>query len=108
MVNAEPRGAARKLLHAQARVALPGGAVLRGKTIDLSLSGVSLLVAEQIPVGQVCPVAIETLLNGKAVRITARAKIVYSILKGTDGYRTGMHFVEIDAANHHTLAELML
>jgi len=49
-----------------------------------------------------------TRLNGKAVGNNAREKIVYSIPKGTDGYRTGMHFVEIDAANHHTLAELML
>lgn len=107
-MNSETRSFPRKLLRAHARIALPGCAPLSAKTIDISLGGTCLIVADQIPVGQVCTVAIETLLNGKVVHITALARVIYSILKGTDGYRTGLQFIEIDAANNKTLAELTL
>lgn len=87
---------------------LPGVAPLRAKTIDISLGGTSLIVVEQIPVGQVCTVAIDALLNGNVVRVTAVARVIYSILKGTEGYRTGMQFIDIDTANNKTLAELAM
>ncbi|HJV74851.1 MAG TPA: PilZ domain-containing protein [Noviherbaspirillum sp.] len=106
-MSSETRSAPRKALRAHARVVLPGAAPLRAKTIDVSMGGVSIIVAEQIPVGQKCTVAFEAPFNGTMVRVVAVARIVYSILKGTDGYRTGMQFVEIDEANNRALAGLM-
>lgn len=107
-MSSETRSFPRKPLRAQARIALPGAAPLRGKTVDISQGGVSLIVTEQIPVGQVCSIAIDVLANGKVVCVAAVAKAVYSILKGTDGYRTGMQFIEVDKASHKALEELML
>ncbi len=83
-------------------------APVRGRTVDISLGGLCLIVSEQLPVGRTCYVGFEAPLNGKAVRITATAKIVYSILSGTDGFRTGVQFTELDAANNKLLAELMI
>jgi len=79
-----------------------------GRTVDISLGGVCLLVPEQLPVGQTCHVGFEAPLNGKLVRVIATAKIAYSILSGTDGFRTGVQFLQLDAANNKTLAELMI
>lgn len=107
-MSAETRSFPRKPLRANAQVLLPGAAPLRGKTVDISLGGLSLFIPDQIPVGQVCTVGVDTLLRGNVVRITAVARIVYSILKGTDGYRTGMQFIDVDAASNKLLAELTM
>ena len=103
----ETRSTPRKTLRAPARVILPGLAPLKAKTMDISLGGISVIMAEQLPAGQTCTVAFEAPLKGNMVRVVAVAKIVYTILKGIEGYRTGMQFVEIDAANNKTLVELM-
>ena len=88
---------------------MPGApAPLRARTIDISLGGICVFVAEQLPVGLTCNVGFEAPLNGSMVRVTAVAKVIYSILRGTDGFRTGLRFVQIDAANNKTLAELMI
>lgn len=106
--NSETRTYPRKVLRAQARVALPGMPALRAKTIDVSLGGLCLMVPEQIPPGNICNVGFEAPLNGKMVRVFAVAKVVYSILAGTDGFRTGLQFSELDAANNKLLAEVMI
>lgn len=85
-----------------------GSAPLRARTVDVSLGGLCLLVPEQLPVGQVCNVGFEAPLNGQMVRVIGTARVIYCILSGTDGFRTGLQFVELDAANNKTLAELMI
>lgn len=81
---------------------------MRARTIDISLGGLCLFVPEQLPVGQLCDVGFETSLNGKTVRVIGAARVIYCILSGTDGFRTGVQFVQLDAANNKTLAELMI
>ena len=107
-MKAETRSFPRKHMRCNAVVVLPGMAPMRAKTQDIALGGACLIMAEQLRVGQECTVAFEALLNGKPVRVTATAKVVYSILAGTEGFRTGMQFVQIDPASNKTLAELML
>lgn len=86
---------------------LPGGRLLvRPK--DLSLGGICILVPDQVPVGQTCMIGLETLMNGNTVRFTASATVVYSILSGVDGFRTGLEFGKLDAANDRLLAELLI
>jgi c-di-GMP-binding flagellar brake protein YcgR len=106
-MNAEARISLRKPLRCQAMLLLPGSAPIRGKTKDISLGGVCAIVSQHIPAGQVCALAFEALLNGKMVRVTANTKVVYSILAGTEGFRTGLQFVQIDSANNATLVALM-
>lgn len=107
-MKADTRSYPRKVLRCLALVALPGATPLRGKTLDVSLDGVSIMLADQLTVGQVCSVGFEAPLNGRMVRITSPARAVYSILHGTDGFRTGFQFERMDAANSKLLAELMI
>jgi c-di-GMP-binding flagellar brake protein YcgR len=107
-MKSETRTYPRKIMRCQARIALPGMAPMRCRTVDISLGGICLVVTEQLPVGQTCHVGFEAPLNGKLVRVTATAKIAYSILSGTEGFRTGVQFIQLDAANNKTLAELMI
>ena len=104
----ETRNYPRKVLRGQARIALPGMPATRAKTLDVSLGGICLLVPEQLPTGRIFNVGFEAPLNGNMVRVFAAGKVIYSILAGTEGFRTGLQFTEIDAANNKLLAELMI
>ena len=106
--KSETRSFPRKVLRGQARVALPGMPAMRAKTVDISLGGICLIVPEQLQPGATCNVGFEAPLNGTMVRVFAVGKVAYSILSGTDGFRTGVQFVQIDAANNKLLAELMI
>ena len=106
--KSETRNYPRKVLRTQARVALPGMPALRARTVDVSLGGICLMVSEQLAPGCICNVGFEAPLNGNMVRIFAVAKVVYSILSGTEGFRTGLQFTELDAANNKLLAEVMI
>ena len=107
-MKSETRNYPRKVLRCQARIVLPGMAPMRARTIDVSLGGLCLVVAEQLRVGQACDVGFEAPLNGKMVRVIASAKVAYCILSGTEGFRIGLQFMQLDAANNKTLAELMI
>ncbi len=107
-MKSETRSFPRKIMRCHAAVVIPGAAPLRARTLDVSLGGLSLIMAEQLPIGQECTVGFEAPLNGNMVRIAANAKVIYSILSGADGFRIGLQFVRLDAANNKTLAELMM
>jgi len=107
-MKSETRNFARKVVRVPVRIALPGGAVLKARTVDISLGGICVLVGEQLPVGQAGRVDFESTVNGQLRRVTAEAKVIYSILRGTEGFRTGLQFVQIDSANNKTLAEMMI
>lgn len=66
------------------------------------------MIPVQIPVGSECRAALETSHNGTVVHLVAQARVAYSILNGTEGFRTGLQFTNIDAANNKILAELMI
>ena len=107
-MNAETRNFTRKPIRGRTIVVFPDGRRLGGSAHDLSLGGICIMVPEQMPAGLVCTTALETTLAGRTVHLVATAKVVYSILKGTEGFRTGLEFSELDAANNKTLAELMI
>jgi c-di-GMP-binding flagellar brake protein YcgR len=89
-------------------VAVPGSAVMRGRTIDVSLGGLSLTLPEQFSPGQQCDVAFDPMFDGAPHRIIAKAKVVYCILSGKEGFRVGLQFTSLDAENNKTLAKLMI
>ncbi|WP_147376745.1 PilZ domain-containing protein [Noviherbaspirillum saxi] len=104
----DTRSFPRKIMRCQAIVVIPGVTPISARTLDISLGGVSIVIAEQLRVGQECKVGFEAPLNGKTVRVMGAAKVVYSILSGADGFRVGMQFLKLDPANHKTVAELMM
>jgi c-di-GMP-binding flagellar brake protein YcgR len=106
-MNTGTRVYPRKPLRCPALVALPGIAPIKARMIDVSLGGICVVLAGQLPVGQPCMVAFDPTINGKPKRITASVRVIYSIL-GTDGFRTGLQFVELDAENNKSLAALMI
>ncbi|WP_151636570.1 PilZ domain-containing protein [Noviherbaspirillum aerium] len=104
----EPRSFPRKVMRCQAIVVVPGGNPVRCRTLDISLGGLSLMLSEQLRVGQECTIGFEAPLDGKMVRVMGQGKVVYSILAGADGFRVGMQFTNMDGANSKIVAQLMM
>lgn len=108
MLKADTRSFTRKPIRGQAIVVLPGGERRRGRVKDLSLGGICIVLPDQLPEGLKCTTALETVHEGRVVHLVATGKVIYSILSGTEGFRTGFQFTDIDAANDKLLAELMI
>lgn len=107
-MKADTRNFTRKPVRGRTILVLPDGRRVGGSARDLSLGGICMTLAEQMPAGLNCTAALETVLDGRVVHFAAKAKVIYSILSGTEGFRTGLEFSEIDAANDRILAELMI
>ncbi len=99
------RSILRKILRCHAKVAMAGRPPLNARTVDISPNGMCLLVAEQLPAGLSCNVSFEVPLNGKMKKVQVIAKAVYSVF-GTDGFRIGMQFTQVDPASAAVIDEI--
>ncbi|MGZ3159195.1 MAG: PilZ domain-containing protein [Burkholderiaceae bacterium] len=107
MAEPETRVAPRKVLRCRAKVMLSGGRPpMMGRTVDISLSGICIMLEAPLPAGESCVIAFEASVNGTMRRVMASAKIVYSIFSG-EGFRIGLQFVQLDAANTSIINEIV-
>lgn len=86
------RAAPRTRLRERAQVAVPGEPVLGGTTIDISTSGVSIMVHEQITSGAACWVRFEIPDGGGKNIVQAQARAIYCVCVGQQGFRVGFQF----------------
>ena len=101
-MSIESRAFPRKVLRCPAQLLSQGIPPLAVRTIDISMGGASLMVHQSLNIGRTVLLQLETMVNGRMCRLNTSAKIVYSILSGTDGFRN-----QLDAANAKVLGELM-
>ena len=103
----DARTAARKVLRCPARVLLSETVAIKGRTIDVSMAGVSVMFDEPIPVAQQCTLIFDASINGKIVKINVKAKAVYCTCVGTSGFRVGMHFSQQDQETAKLIRQLL-
>lgn len=82
----------RKILRCSARIVLANGTQIKGRTIDISMSGISVMLVEPVPIAQVCTILFEAPGGTKIVQVNVPGKSVYCTCVGTDGFRTGFQF----------------
>lgn len=104
----EARAAARKVLRCPARVLLSDTVVVKGRTMDVSMAGVSVMLDEPIPVSRLCTLIFDAPINGKIVKINVAAKAVYCTCVGTSGFRVGMQFSQQDQDMAKLIRQLLL
>ena len=102
----DTRIAPRKVLRCRAKVVLQAGSALAGKTVDISASGICVMVDNPLQAGQICMIIFETPIKGVPKQVNVVAKVVYSIL-GTDGFRTGFQFSQLTPANTALINEIV-
>jgi len=103
----DARTAARKVLRCPARLMLGDAAAIKGRTIDISMTGVSIMLDEPIAVGRPCTLVFDPPVNGKLVKISIPGKAIYCTCVGTSGFRVGMQFAPQDAAMAKLIRQLL-
>jgi len=103
----DARGTARKVFRCPARVMLSEIMSIKGRTIDISMSGVSIMLDEPIAVGRSCTLTFDPSVNGKPVKINVQAKVVYCSCVGTSGFRVGLQFGPQDTTMSKLIRQLL-
>jgi c-di-GMP-binding flagellar brake protein YcgR len=108
MAESETRIAPRKLLRCRVKIMLNGGRPpILGRSLDISMSGMSIFLESPLAAGEQCVIAFETPVNGNLKRVMASAKVVYNIFSSSDGFRHGLQFVQLDAANTSIIGQII-
>jgi len=88
-------------------VLLPDGTRIRGRSIDLSLSGICLMLTDSIAAPQQCVVLFEASASGKTVQVNVGARAVYCTCVGTSGFRVGFQFDRSNEVAAKAIRQLM-
>ena len=106
-VQNDSRAGARKILRCPARLTLAEGIALRGRTFDVSMGGLSIMLDNPLPLGTRCTVDFEAMIGGKTVKIHVAAKVIHCALSGTDGFRVGFQLERNDEAAARAMRQLL-
>ncbi len=80
-----------------ASVRLGHTTVLTGKAIQISSSGVGLLMDRILREGETALVRVDAFVSGNPVRLQARTSVVCCTCVGMEGFRISLRFQELDA-----------
>jgi c-di-GMP-binding flagellar brake protein YcgR len=89
------RQASRKILRCKALVRMESGEILTGKTLDISIGGLCLVLENSLPEKVLCEVRLDFFLEGKPTRIQSKTRVV-SCICTNHTYRVGLQFLVID------------
>jgi c-di-GMP-binding flagellar brake protein YcgR len=93
------RASVRRVVSLKARVLLAGGAVVEGRTHDLSSGGVGLLLRQPLTAQAIVQVAVQLpkpTMPGQYDVIAGAGKVVFQVLKGDD-YQVGVQWLNLDS-----------
>ena len=107
---APPPTEARHLLRADLRCAatlvMLDETRIEGETVDLSAGGVSVRLAQRLPLAVLCAVRFEAGAKDSYVPLSAIGQIVY-VEEDGGAWRTGVKFLQLDAEARETIARLL-
>jgi hypothetical protein len=81
--------------------------VLEGKAIQISSSGVGLLLGRSVRDGEIGLVRVNAFINGVPVLLQARASVVCCACVGMEGFRISLRFLELDDDAQDALDKLL-
>ncbi len=76
-------------------------------TLDVSPGGVGISLTASLAAKQRCQIQFNLPLNGKSHRIAAVGVVTHCVCGGSEGFKAGLKFVEIDEASKNLLASYM-
>lgn len=77
---------------------------LHAKTLDLSSSGLSVLMFRSLPPGTSCEIELRWMSNRHSEFIQARATVLHASLAAEGGFRVGMRFDHMDQESRAMLS----
>ena len=103
---AEQRKSIRKIFKAKAVLAIEAEAPVAARTTDVGANGVSVTLAGPVKPGQGCQLGFDLMVEGKIVKINARARVQYCILSQGE-FKVGLEFVNLELAAMTALARFL-
>ena len=103
----EARAAVRRKFSGRVRLTFDVGTPTDAKMIDMSVSGVCLLVEKMVHAKTPCALACNIFHEGKAHIFNVRAVAVYSVLASGKGFKVGFQFGSQDETTAAKIAALM-
>jgi hypothetical protein len=89
-------GARVKVMRWPASLRLGHSATLAGKAIQISNSGISLLLGRSVREGETGLVHVNAFTNGTPIRLQGRGTVVCCACVGKEGFRISLRFQDLD------------
>lgn len=106
--GADARTAERKKVTGRARIVLQsGGGSRQGKMVDISVSGVCVLLDDMVPIKKMCTLECDIFQNGTRLVFSVPAVSVYGVLASGHGFKIGFQFGPRSSAALKTIADIM-
>ena len=100
-------GARVKVMRWPASLRLGHTTTIEGKAIQISASGVSVLLARSVRDGEVGLVRINAFINGNPTCLQTRVSVVCCTCVGMEGFRISLRFEDMDDDAHSALEALL-
>ena len=95
VADEDRRAAPRKILSVRAKLGLPGNKTLTGQTVDVSETGMSVVIPFELRPGQECTISLDLSACGVDSEIQIVGRACYCVKSGPENFRTGMQFVQL-------------
>jgi methyl-accepting chemotaxis protein/flagellar basal body-associated protein FliL len=102
----DQRSAKRKPLACEGVLQLAGGRTIGMQTVDMSLTGLGVIVEEALPKDQECTIDFEAPLGGYTQRVAVAARIAYCGVSEVGGYKVGLEFIGAPSVVNEVLGQL--
>lgn len=103
----EARQSPRKLLRARAVMVDSSGNACTGRLMDIGTTGLSIMLDRPTATGSRHQIRFDMFMNGASQQFRLDGKVVYSILAGKEGFRTGIQFTDLVAEQSALIAKLL-
>ena len=103
----EARAAVRRKFSGRVRLTFEAGAATDARVIDMSTTGICLLVDQMVRANTTCTLACNIFHEGKPFVFGLRALAIYSVLASGKGFKVGLQFGPHDAKVATQIATLM-
>jgi hypothetical protein len=103
----EQRTEIRKTLRCAATVTSTKTPPLPGRTVDISLHGISIMLPKPMKVGEQFMLSFDAMSGSKMLTVKVSAKVAYCICVGTSGFRSGFQFAQLEERNAKIIRDLM-
>lgn len=96
-----------KVMRWPATLRLGHTTTLTGRAIQVSSTGLSLLLSHTVRDGEIGLLRVDAFIAGNPVRLQTRVSVVCCTCVGMDGFRLSLRFQEMDADATHALEALL-
>jgi hypothetical protein len=96
-----------KVMRWPADLRLDQSTVLAGKAIQISSTGISLLLDRSVREGETGLVRVSAFINGTPVRLQARGSVACCSCVGMEGFRISLRFLDLDDDAHDAIDRLL-